>query len=67
MKGLIIFFIYLISSNYAQVLIKGRILDAEDLSPLYLANVTIEGKNLGTVTDKEGQFELIGDIHSSEC
>ena len=39
-------------------LYKGKIVDAETLSPLVFATVAVEGTNIATVTNSEGKFTL---------
>lgn len=46
------------SAGLAQQTIKGTIVDASDQSALAYVNIGILGKNIGTVSDENGQFEL---------
>ena len=46
------------SSQSGRGLVYGRILDADDDSPLAFANALVEGTNFGTSADEEGNFEL---------
>lgn len=41
---------------YAQVTVKGQLVDAESGEPLVGASVTVEGTSLGSVTDFDGYF-----------
>ncbi|MEI6866264.1 TonB-dependent receptor [Flavicella sp.] len=52
----IIFTLFCTLSNYGQVTIKGTVTDGTN--PLPYATVQITGKNKGTITDSNGQFEL---------
>lgn len=44
--------------NETFVEIKGRIVDNKTKSPLVFADITIESTNIGTITNKEGDFTL---------
>ncbi len=55
----LLFLILLVSTfAYSQNLYKGQVVDASTSEPLAYANVGIVGKNVGTVTDFEGRFQL---------
>lgn len=59
MKHLIILFLILIISLTAQEkIIKGRIVDADNLKPLAHANIIVENKSYGTASDENGEFVL---------
>lgn len=57
-----LFFILLLSSNgvFGQV-IKGTLIHADTKQPIEFANIGIVGKNVGTVTDLNGKFNLLVD------
>ena len=44
-------------SMFGQV-IKGKVIDAENLSPIANASVYIDGSTIGTITNAEGYFEI---------
>lgn len=44
--------------SYCQFIIKGKVLDAESNLPLEFATVFINNTTLGSITDKEGNFEI---------
>lgn len=60
MRVLILIIFYLISVNllYAQHIIKGKIINADDRHPVAGASVYINNSSLGTSTNKEGEFSL---------
>lgn len=61
MKYVIILFLFFVSISSAQIeVIRGRVLDESDKSPLNYVSVFINGKNLNTSTDANGFFELRG-------
>lgn len=63
MKRLIIFLIILPSLSFAQkTIIKGKVYNLEDNSPLFLANVIVQGTSSGISTDTDGSFEIRGDF-----
>ncbi len=45
-------------TTYAQGIVKGKVVDAENNEPLIGATVSVNGTSLGTVTDIEGNFTL---------
>ena len=50
---------------YAQeTVIRGKVIDAESGSPIPFANVVIQGTSIGSPTDFEGYFEIIGEAAS---
>lgn len=57
--GLIFFAAMMSVSVFAQELkVKGKVIDAQDKSPLAGASVTIKGANIGTITDLNGEFTV---------
>ncbi|MGM0944721.1 MAG: TonB-dependent receptor [Bacteroidota bacterium] len=54
--SLLLFFL-LMGNSWAQGLLKGRVIDAENLS-LPGANVLLKGTNYGTITDQKGDFSF---------
>jgi TonB family protein len=46
--------------------VKGRVLDAEDATPMPGVNVTIKDSRIGTTTDENGYFEIFMDNPKSE-
>lgn len=57
-KILLILFFLISAFSYSQSNIKGKVIDAETKSELPYANIGIQGTNIGTVTDKDGNFNL---------
>lgn len=67
MKNLIILFILFSGIILPQTIsIKGKVVDSETLEPLRNANVYIEGKQIGTITDKEGEFTISGRFNKED-
>ena len=67
MKYLIILFFFLNISLFSQnIVIKGKVVDAETLQPLPSANLVIENKKLGTASEDDGSFFLSGDIDRND-
>lgn len=63
MKYLIILFLLFIECLKAQsIILKGRVVSRDDKNPLTFVNVLLENKNISTVTDDDGNFELSGEI-----
>lgn len=59
MKKYFLILIILISTyNYSQSNIKGKLIDGETDIALPYANIGIQGTNIGTVSDKNGHFNL---------
>ena len=59
MKTPFLILIILISTyNYSQSNIRGKIIDVENKTVLPYANIGIQGTNIGTVSDKNGFFNL---------
>ncbi len=59
MKNLIILFLFVFSSLFAQqVKIKGIVTDSENGKPLYLANIIVKGTNNGAISGKDGKFQI---------
>jgi hypothetical protein len=46
------------TQNEAYKEVKGRVVDAITNSPLIFADITIDNTNIGTITNKEGEFAL---------
>jgi len=57
-KTFLILTILISAINYAQSNIKGKVIDAETKSELPYANIGIQGTSIGTVSDKNGNFNL---------
>ncbi|MBI6117894.1 carboxypeptidase-like regulatory domain-containing protein [Salegentibacter maritimus] len=57
-KILSILFFSISAFTYSQSNIKGKIIDADTKSELPYANIGIQGTNIGTVSDKNGNFNL---------
>ncbi|MCL5028843.1 MAG: TonB-dependent receptor [Bacteroidetes bacterium] len=67
MKNLIIIFMFFCQIILPQEkLLKGKVIDSENLTPLPNANVYIEGKNIGVTTQPDGQFLFKGNISSED-
>ncbi len=67
MKHLVVLFLFLSELLYAQVTeIKGRVLSAENKSPLPLVNILVEGKNIGAATDNNGFFVFKNELHEND-
>jgi TonB-linked SusC/RagA family outer membrane protein len=61
MKIKLLYFLFLCTANsiYAQqVQISGTVISSEDNFPIAGANILIQGKNAGTTTDFDGNYEL---------
>ena len=66
MKYLLILF-FISSLVYSQQIeIKGRVLNSSNLQPLPNANIVIINKNMGTSTDKNGDFTITGNFAKSD-
>ena len=67
MKYLIILFLLLTEVLTAQIAaVKGRVVGSDDKNPLANVNVLIEQKNISTVTNDSGYFELRGEIKDDD-
>jgi len=67
MKGYVILFILTFGSSFAQTYeLKGRIFNLSDNSPVNLVNISIEGKNIRTVSEEDGSFRIKDDITPEE-
>jgi hypothetical protein len=69
MKKLIILSlsIFISVNSFSQIeKISGRVIDSETKLPLQLANIYIKGTNVGTTSDKKGDFLLSGRISNSD-
>lgn len=59
MKHLVILFlIFNVIMTAQSIKVSGRIVDADNLKPLPLANVLIEDKNTGVTSNSEGEFQI---------
>lgn len=61
LKQLILIFVLISFSPaniFAQLELKGRVLDAETKEPIVNANVYLDGTTIGTVTDTDGRFSI---------
>lgn len=65
MKHIIILFFVLNISVFPLELIKGKVVGSLTNEPLYLANISLNG-NVGTATDKNGEFEIEVEKNSSD-
>jgi iron complex outermembrane recepter protein len=66
MKNLIILFLFIANLISAQTLLKGRVLNAADNSPLNYSHITIENTNISCWTDNNGFFSLSGEINKTD-
>lgn len=58
-KLLYLLFFFAAASLYAQkIQIKGTVISSEDNFPIAGANVIVQGKNIGTTTDFDGNYEV---------
>jgi hypothetical protein len=55
----LIFLISLIANTQAQTLVKGKVVDQQTKEPLPFVNVGVLNKNIGTVSDENGLFQLV--------
>lgn len=53
-----ILFLLIAYHSYSQC-ISGSVVDCETKQPLMYANISVKGKNIGTITDSTGRFELL--------
>jgi len=58
-QTLIIVFVLASNMLYGQSIITGSVVNEENESPIGYVNIGIVGKNIGTVSDKEGKFSLL--------
>ncbi|MFH1197037.1 MAG: TonB-dependent receptor [bacterium] len=49
-----------------QRIIRGRVLNASDNSPLHLSTISIEGKRIAVPTDQNGEFSIQGEIKAED-
>ncbi|MBR4546972.1 MAG: carboxypeptidase-like regulatory domain-containing protein, partial [Paludibacteraceae bacterium] len=54
----ILFSFMLVVSAFADIHVKGRVIDADGSEPLIGVSILAKGTTIGTVTDFEGNFEL---------
>ncbi|MBP9120152.1 MAG: TonB-dependent receptor [Ignavibacterium sp.] len=67
MKKLIILLIFLTFQIFPQInSIKGIVIDSESKQPLHLANLIVKESSLGTTTNKDGKFSLIGNFEDKD-
>lgn len=67
MKASIILFLFFVIPILPQeISIKGIITDAESKNPLHNVNIIISGKNIGTVSNPSGSFNLSGDFAATD-
>lgn len=60
MRKLILFISFFLSAFCAfSQSITGTVVDSETKQPLMYANISVKGKNIGTITDSTGHFELL--------
>ncbi|HOI30158.1 MAG TPA: TonB-dependent receptor [Melioribacteraceae bacterium] len=63
MKKLIILFLFITVPLLAQIKeLGGRVLNYYDREPIPLVNIIIKGTSIGTSTNENGEFVLIGDL-----
>ena len=60
MKNSILFISFILSSfcAFSQSIV-GTVVDCETKQPLMYANISVKGKNIGTITDSTGRFEVL--------
>src|SRR5690606_19847696 len=58
MKIIKCLFLLSVSLGFSQEIITGKIIDSETKSGLPYANIGVENKNMGTVSDSNGDFKL---------
>jgi iron complex outermembrane recepter protein len=67
MKYLIILFLSVSSILYSQDFeIKGRIINSSTQQPLESANISVQGKGIGAVSDDKGFFSLKGNLKEND-
>jgi len=67
MKKMIILLIFLTFQIFPQInSIKGIVIDSESKQPLHLANLIVKESSLGTTTNKDGKFSLIGNFEDKD-
>ena len=60
MKNSILFISFILSAFCAfSQTITGTVVDSETKQPLMYANISVKGKNIGTITDSIGRFEIL--------
>ncbi len=63
MKNLVILFLFFCGAIFPQnINLRGKVVDSETFEPLPNANVFIEGKQIGTTTKTNGEFDLKGNF-----
>jgi iron complex outermembrane recepter protein len=66
MKNFIILFLFYALTFVTQAQISGKISNAETLLPLPNANIIVAHRNTGTISGKNGEFTLAGDIQEGD-
>lgn len=66
MKRFILFLLLLAATVYPQNTLTGYIYNSNTNSPLNNANVLIEGANIGSPTNSNGEFKLTGDFSDDD-
>src|SRR6185503_17994858 len=56
--SLVLIFLIIITTGYAQAVIKGKVIDAVTNQPIQGATVTSSDSHSNTITDKHGNFTL---------
>jgi len=57
-KFIYILLVFFTLSSHAQLVLKGKVLDSESREELSYVNIGVIGKNIGTVSARNGSFEL---------
>src|SRR6185436_3798737 len=55
---LVLLFICIACSVWAQRVITGKVTDARDNTPLVGVNITVKGSKTGTTTDQDGNYRI---------
>jgi len=66
MKQIILLLLFVTSAAFAQIKLKGKIIDEETKNPLVEANIIILNKSKGTVTNEKGEFLLSGNFTDND-
>lgn len=56
--SVVLLFLFMCSSAYAQETIVGAVTSADDGAPLPGVNITVQGTDIGTTTDAEGNYSI---------
>ena len=63
MRYFIILFLFIAIQLTAQeIIIRGTIINESDYSPIRFVNISIDGKNISSISNEEGEFEIKGNI-----